>query len=132
MRGCETRSRAGMARHDAGWWAERVAELERTGDAERIARRDRVTVKLLKWWRWRLRSEPAKVAPDARQTAQARRGEQRLLPVVLATEPEMHAPADDEPEAATVIETSHGRISIRGTLSAEQLAAVVAELVRGC
>lgn len=120
-----------MARHDAGWWAERVAELERVGDAERIARRHGVTVKLLKWWRWKLRSEATKAEVDTTQRARVRRDEQRLLPVVLATEPAVTAD-EREPDATTIIETSRGRISIRGTLTPEQLGAVVAELVRGC
>lgn len=120
-----------MARHDAGWWAERVAEFERTGDAERIARTYRVTVRLLKWWRWRLGSGAPKVAGAAVPRAGKSRNEQRLLPVVVAHDAE--ATADDhEPVASTIIETTRGRISIRGSLSPEQLAAVVAELVRGC
>jgi len=120
-----------MARHDAGWWAERVAEFERTGDAERIARTYRVKVTLLKWWRWRLGSGAPKVAGAAVSRAGKPRKEQRLLAVVVAREAEA---TDDghEPGPSTIIETTRGRISIRGSLSPEQLAAVVAELVRGC
>lgn len=118
-----------MAKHDAGWWAERVAEFERTGDAERIARTYRVTVRLLKWWRWRLGSGAPKVAGATVARAGKPRNEQRLLPVIVARDAE--APAD-EAGASTIIETTRGRISIPGSLSPEQLAAVVAELVRGC
>lgn len=117
-----------MARHDAGWWAERVAELERTGDAERIARSYRVTVRLLKWWRWRLG------AGSGRRAAAARAGgarEQRLLPIVVARGAE-HIAEEVEPGPSTLIETTRGRITIHGGISPEQLAAVVAELVRGC
>lgn len=120
-----------MARHDAGWWAERVAEFERTGDAERVARTYRVTVRLLKWWRWRLRSGAPKVVGSAVSRASKPRDEQRLLPVVVARDAEAAA-EDREASSSTIIETTRGRISIRGPLSPEQLAAVVAELVRGC
>jgi hypothetical protein len=120
-----------MARHDAGWWAERVAEFERTGDAERIARTHQVTVRLLKWWRWRLRSGAPKVAGSAASRAGKPSDEQRLLPVVVARDAEA-TDDDHEPGPSTIIETTRGRISIRGALSPEQLAAVVAELVRGC
>jgi hypothetical protein len=42
-------------------------------------------------------------------------------------------PADGwDVDATTIVETTRGRIVMRGTLSAEQLAAIVAELVRGC
>lgn len=117
-----------MARHDAGWWAARVAELERSGDAEQIARRYRVTATLLRWWRWKLRARGAKVAMGAGRRLPKQNDEQRLLPIVVAP---AEAPAQ-EPEPTTIIETTRGRISIRGQLSADQLAAVVAELVRGC
>lgn len=120
-----------MARHDAGWRAERVAEFERTGDAERVARTYRVTVRLLKWWRWRLRSGAPKVAAAAVSRAGKPRNEQRLLPVVVTRDAEPAA-EDHEPGSSTIIETTRGRISIRGSLSPEQLAAVVAELVRRC
>lgn len=116
-----------MARHDAGWWAERVAEFERTGDAERIARTYRVTVRLLKWWRWRLRSG----APRDASRAIPPRAEPRLLPIVVARNAGSLA-ADPGEAASTLIETTRGCITIRGALSPEQLAAVVAELVRGC
>ena len=116
-----------MARHDASWWAERVAEFERTGDAERIARTYRVTVERLKWWRWRLRSGEPRIP----STAVARAGEPRLLPVVVTGAADA-SDDDRETHPATIIETSRGRISIRGLLSPEQLANVVAELVRGC
>ena len=118
-----------MARHDAGWWKERVAELERSGDAERIARSYRVTVKLLKWWRWRLRDDGRQVAEVPRRHPRGRASEQRLLPIVVAPTEER---ALDDASPTTVIETTRGRISIRGALSAEQLGAVVAELVREC
>lgn len=112
-----------MARHDAGWWAERVGEFERTGDAERIARTYRVTVRLLKWWRWRLRSGTPRRVGSARK-------EQRLLPIVARESAVLADVQGSEP--STLIETTRGRITIRGELSPEQLAAVVAELVRGC
>lgn len=120
-----------MARHDAGWWAERVAEFERTGDAERIARTYRVTVRLLKWWRWRLGTAAPRTAGAALARTGRPRDEQRLLPIVVARGADAFAD-EPVPGASTLIETTRGRITIRGALSPEQLAAVVAELVRGC
>lgn len=57
--------------------------------------------------------------------------EQRLLPIVVEGDAAAFA-ADPAEPASTLIETTRGRITIRGALSPEQLAAVVAELVRGC
>lgn len=118
-----------MARHDACWWTERVAELEATGDPALVARRHGVTVKHLKWWRWKLRTTTPGNAARRVPRARKRRAEPRLLPVVLA--PAVGA-STSELDAAIIIETTRGRISIRGPLSAEQLGTVVAELVRGC
>lgn len=119
-----------MARHDAGWWAERVSELDEGADPGLIARRYGTSVQLLKWWRWKLgRAAPKSVERRARTVRV-----QRLLPIVVAPAAESLAlPADARDlEVTTVIETTRGRVSMRGTLSPEQLAAVVAELVRGC
>jgi hypothetical protein len=93
-------------------------------------------VKLLKWWRWKL--EGAATKKPARRSRSARLRDvapvQRLLPVVVASPSELRRIPSDEREldATTIVETTRGRITMRGTLSAEQLAAVVAELVRGC
>src|SRR4051812_17749310 len=115
-----------MARHAAGWWAERVSELTAGGNASTIARRYGVTVQLLKWWRWKL---GATTAVDARPSRPARRLEvapvQRLLPVVLASagQPRRILTDESDVDAKTIIETTRGRITMRGILSAEQLAA---------
>lgn len=123
-----------MAKHDAVWWAARVAELAEGADGSAIAARHGVSIQLLKWWRWRLGTEaprkPATPRPSARRPAALR--EQRLLPVVVATEPQTPLVDGRADDATTIIETSRGRIAMRGSLSPEQLAAVVAELVRGC
>lgn len=93
-------------------------------------------MQLLRWWRWKL--EGATAEKDARRSRPARVREasplQRLLPVVVASpsEPRRILADDRDLDATTVIETTRGRITMRGTLSAEQLAAVVAELVREC
>ncbi len=108
-----------------------MAEFERTGDAEQIARTHRVTVRLLKWWRWRLSSGAPRDAVAKTSRAVASRAEPRLLPIVVARDAASLA-ADPAEVASTLIETTRGRITIRGALSPEQLAAVVAELVRGC
>lgn len=88
-----------------------------------------MTVKLLKWWRWRLRDDERQVAEAQREHPRARASEERLLPIVVAPTEERGL---DDGSSTTIIETTRGRISIRGALSAEQLGAVVAELVRGC
>lgn len=112
-----------------------MAELAEGADAPAIARRHGVSIQLLKWWRWRLGTQaPRKPAAPRRSTrTPSAVREQRLLPVVLANE--VPAPIFEEEradDATTIIETSRGRIAMRGLLSPEQLAAVVAELVRGC
>ncbi|MBX3210764.1 MAG: hypothetical protein KF850_01890 [Labilithrix sp.] len=120
-----------MARHLSGWWAERIAELARGEDIAVVARRHGVSVRLLKWWKWKLGSETLTSMPRSRTSTASRR--QRLLPVVIAPAPVTNSPVGDElnEQATTIIETLRGRITMRGQLSAEQLAAVVAELVRG-
>lgn len=117
-----------MARHHAGWWGERVAELAEGNDVAVVARRHGVSVRLLKWWRWKLGSE-ARIATASASTKIRSPGRlQRLLPVVIAP---AVVPGSHVDDVTTIIETSRGRVTMRGQLSAEQLAAVVAELVRG-
>lgn len=117
-----------MAKHHADWWSERVAEVEAGGDAARIAQRHQVTVKLLNWWRWKLRRTSS---PHAERSQRTPSGTPRLLPVVVA-EGAAAASATRDREPSTIVETSHGRISFHGPLSAEQLSAVVGALVGRC
>lgn len=123
-----------MARHHAGWWAERITELAKGDNIAVIARRHGVSVRLIRWWKWKLGSGSlASMAKSAKSAPKSETQRQRLLPVVIAPSAVASLPVTDrrDVDAETIIETSRGRITMRGSLSAEQLAAVVAELVRG-
>ena len=53
-----------MRRRPRAFWEARVAELARGRSLESMARRHGVTIGRLRWWRWRLGSEPsAQAAP---------------------------------------------------------------------
>ena len=106
-------------RHAAEWWAERVAELAATGDAQAVARRHGVKVGTLKWWRTELR-ERSRAAPSP-----------RLLPVVVkaAPPPRPRAPVD---ELEVFVEVGAARVTLRGGVSAEHLAAIVTAAARSC
>ena len=104
-------------RHTARWWAERVAELEATGDARAIAKRHGIKAVTLRWWRSELRR---------REATQAR---PRLLPVVLETKP------PERTEAAPLellVEVGSARLSLRGAIQPEHLAAIVTAAARAC
>ncbi len=106
-----------MARHRASWWAKRIEELSNGVDAGEIARRHSVKERTLVWWR----SELARRARDERVC------EPRLLPVVV----------HDAPAAAhgstldVVVEVGAARVTVRGRLTHDQLAAIV-RAARGC
>jgi transposase-like protein len=105
-----------MSKHTSAWWAKRVEELERGGDAEAIAREHGVRQRTLLWWR----SELARRARGGADTAP------RLLPVV-AKRAELRA-HKDAPCAASievVVEIGAARITARGTLSPEHLATII-------
>ena len=105
-----------MAKHDAAWWAERVEELAKGGDAKELARRYGVRERTLTWWRSELRR---RAATGSRQ---------RLLPVVVA--PRRAEPARTELEV--VVETGMTRMVLRGAVGAEHLAAIVTASTRTC
>jgi hypothetical protein len=105
-----------MARHDAAWWAERLEELARGGDAKEIARRYGVRERTLIWWRSELRRRPSK------------RPRQRLLPVVVASR---HVDAT-RPDLEVVVEVGMTRMILRGVVSAEHVAAIVTASMRAC
>jgi transposase-like protein len=105
-----------MARHEAAWWAERLKELARGGDAAEIAHRYGVREKTLIWWRSELPRRARK------------KPKQRLLPVVVA--PPRVEPLRSELEV--VVEVGPSRMILRGTVSAEHLAAIVAASARAC
>jgi transposase-like protein len=67
-------------RRPRSFWEKLVAEADRVGSIERVARRHGVTAKRLTWWRWWLRRDArAKAKPRAKAKAKA----PRLLPVVI-------------------------------------------------
>jgi hypothetical protein len=105
-----------MTRHGPAWWAERLEELARGGDASEIARRYGVRERTLIWWRSEL-------------TRRARRkSKQRLLPVVVAPR-RVEAP---RAELEIVVETGMTRMVLRGSVSPELVAAIVSASARAC
>ena len=106
-------------RHTAQWWAERVAEFAQTGDAGTVARRHRVNEATLVWWRSELRRR-------------AREGTgPRLLPVVVRTAPP-RVSAVQADELEVLVEIGATRMTMRGAVSPEHLAAVVSASTRSC
>jgi hypothetical protein len=109
-------------RHRADWWAKRIEELVQSGDARAVARRYGVRERTLIWWRSELRRRARKDATP------------RLLPVVvravLPRAPSPPAPRDDELEV--FVEIGAARMTVRGAVSAEHLAALVTAAARAC
>lgn len=102
-----------MERHKAEWWQKRVNELERGATVEELARRHAVRAATLVWWRSEL------------QRRNGANRDQRLLPVVLASEPATRsARAADAVEV--VIEAVGMRVTVRGALDAASLTALMA------
>lgn len=108
-------------RHRAEWWAKRVAEMGRAGDPEEIARRHGVRAKTLVWWR-------SELARRARETPT---GSQRLLPVVVESPSLPQARVAAEP-IELAVQRGATRVSVRGAMSAEHLAAAIAAAMRAC
>jgi transposase-like protein len=109
----------GMASHRAEWWAERIEELARGGDAEDIARRHGVRSRTLIWWRSELRRRARELTTGP-----------RLLPVVVgAMSPSSTAVAGD---VELVVEIGRARMTLRGALTAEHLAALVTASAQAC
>jgi transposase-like protein len=95
--------------------------MDRGGDVEEIARRHGVRAKTLVWWR----SELARRARDS-PTSGA-----RLLPVVVESTPgSIGRGVADAVEIA--VQRGATRVSIRGAMSAEHLAAAIAAAMRSC
>jgi transposase-like protein len=86
-------------RRPRSFWEKLVAEADRVGSVERVARRHGVKARSLTWWRWWLRR-------DAREKAKARTKAKapRVLPVVI----EAGAVA-----ASSVIEIAVGDLRVR-------------------
>ena len=110
-----------MGRHRADWWAERLDELAEGGDAEEVARRHGVRARTLLWWRSQLRRRPP--AKSSKRP--------RLLPVVVRS---AARPVGATPESAleVVVEVGTTRMTLRGAVTAEHLAAIVAASSRAC
>lgn len=105
-------------RHAAEWWAARVAEVGVTGDVETVARRHGVKASTLRWWRTELRKRARTIASP------------RLLPVVVKATPPVRACAVDTLEV--LVEIGATRMTLRGEVSAEHLAAIVTASARSC
>jgi transposase-like protein len=107
-------------RHKAEWWAGPVAELAASGDARAVARRHGVTERTLIWWRSELRKRSREVPA------------QRLLPVVVRRAPQ-RATAVRSPDGLEVfVEIGTARMTLRGEVTAEHLAAIVTASSRAC
>ena len=105
-------------RHTAEWWAKRVKEFAKAGDASRVARRHGIKERTLIWWRSELRRR-------------AREGSvPRLLPVVVraAPSPTPAVRADLE----VFVEVGAARMTLRGAVSGEHLTAIVSASARAC
>jgi len=109
-----------MTRHAAEWWAKRVAEFARTGDARTVAERHGVKAATLIWWR----SELRKRARDG--------ASQRMLPVVVSATPARALPSHVVDELEVFVEVGAARMTLRGAVSAEHLAAIVSASTRTC
>jgi transposase-like protein len=111
-----------MERHRADWWAERVDELAQGGDADEIARRHGVRTRTLIWWRSQLRRK---------SRAKASKKQPRLLPVVVRS---TARPVRVGPESAleVFVEVGGARMTLRGAVRPEHLAAIVSASARAC
>ena len=93
-----------------------MAEFAATGDARAVARRHGVRESTLRWWRTELRRR-------AREGSSA-----RLLPVVVRGAP----PPAFASELEVIVEVGGTRMTMRGAVTAEHLAAVVTASARTC
>jgi transposase-like protein len=110
-----------MARHRADWWAERLEELEQSGDAKSIARRHGIREKTLLWWRTELRRRACDRHGDLPGP--------RLLPVVVGP---ATVAAASSPQVEVLVESGAARMTVRGAVSPEHLAALMTAASRRC
>src|ERR1022692_4044228 len=106
-------------KHTAQWWAERVAEFAQAGGSRAVARRHGVNERTLVWWRSELRRRVREGTGP------------RLLPVVVSPAP----PRVDAGHAAGLEvfeEVGVARMTMRGAVSPEHLAAIVPASTRTC
>jgi len=112
-----------MERHRAEWWAERLEELAQGGDADEIARRHGVRTRTLIWWRSQL---PRKALSRKKAGKKP-----RLLPVVVRAAPRaVLAPV--EPALEVFVEVGAARMTLRGAVTPEHVAAIVSAASRAC
>ena len=110
-----------MERHRAEWWAKRIEELAQGGDADEIARRHGVRTRTLIWWRSQFRKKARK------KTSR----KPRLLPVVVrSTARAVPAPAESALEV--FVEVGAARMTLRGAVRPEHLAAIVSASAGAC
>jgi transposase-like protein len=116
-----------MAKHRAAWWQKRVDEWAAGGDPEAIARRHSVTTNLLLWWRSELSRRARRVASDSAPA---------FLPVVVgAASTPITAMTTSEASSTAldlVVEVGAARMSLRGSIGAAHIEAIVRGLVTRC
>jgi transposase-like protein len=95
--------------------------MARGGDVEEVARRYGVRAKTLLWWRSELR----------RRARESSSGGARLLPVVVESSPPSIGRGHTE-SLEIAVQRGATRVSIRGAMSAEHLAAAIAAAMRSC
>ena len=100
---------------------EGVEELAQGGDADAIARQHGVRTRTLIWWRSQLR----------RKSRDKTGRKPRLLPVVVRM-PARAAPAGPEHGLEVFVEVGAARMTLRGAVTAEHVAAIVSASARGC
>lgn len=110
-------------RHAAAWWAERWAEIDAGGDVRAVARKHGVKETTLLWWRTELRR---RAREDESERAPA-----RLLPVVVKAAPAATPPLTGG-DVEVFLEFGAARLTVRGDVRAEHLAAIVSAATRAC
>jgi len=114
-------------RRSRAYWENLVAEAERVGSVERVARCHRVVAKRIAWWRWWLRREKANGATRAKKTktSAVKAKSPRLLPVVVAPMPSTAVGA--------VIEIAVADVKVRVDAGTEpNYVAALVEALRRC
>lgn len=112
-------------KHSAAWWAERVAEISKRGGVRAVARRHGVEESTLKWWRWELRRRSREAACAS--------GSPRLLPVVVKEKAKPRPPSGSgSAHVELFVEVGPARLSMRGEILAEHVAAIVTAAARTC
>ena len=110
-----------MKKHAAEWWAKRIEELADGVDADTIVKRYGVKRRTLLGWRSQLRATPH---------ATTRRAP-RLLPVEVRAAP-FNAVVSRDSALEVVVDVGTLRLTLRGEVTAEHLAAIVSASARAC